>query len=158
MSERHVRRLDSIRDEFIATSETLGHCLASYDGLRLRVDLRDIERAIDRLPDTYIVRLTAEVEGMLYRHLLRFPAGALGRVVITPKTEASVLVDLAGVSPKLGSSQEMLKRRRDEARTVFDYRNSVAHGGKTPRTTISFATAHARLVEFVRRLEDATDV
>ena len=71
MSEAHYRRLAKVRDEKQAAEEAVGLCLGLYSELRSRVrsDPADFERALRNLEKTYFIRLCADLEAMLFRHL-----------------------------------------------------------------------------------------
>lgn len=139
-------------------NEAVEVCGGGYGDVRMDTEEATLRRAANRLSDTYVVRLTAETESLLYFHQRRFPSGALGRITIDERTSAVDLVNLAATYPKLGSVYRIGRRVHREAWTVFDYRNVVAHGGKTASLSLTFGESLRRLAEFVRRLEDASDV
>ena len=152
MSEQHVKRLATVRDEFFAAAESVEYCLDHYDsivGRNLLSDPISLERAQENLETTYYVRMVAEVENMLYRNLttnfphLPVPLTAGGRFLLGRVRN--------NLHPRQQNSR-LGNRVVVQAEQVFQYRNRLAHGGRTSQEEVSFAEALRRLSELVRRL------
>ena len=144
MSEAHAKRLNAVRFEFEATREALVSAIARA-GLvpdDYRRGLEEFSRALQNAEKTYYVRIVAETEGMLYRHLRDYHPDS----GITVEGTAARLIDATRhrLDPARGDALD--NAVADEALEVVRYRNWLAHGEKSERPTpIPFDVALERL-------------
>lgn len=153
MSDFYVRRLDRIREEYLAASGALAyvsafwhaHNVFNFPALEV-VGIEDVRRAAGDLEATYFIRLFAAFEGVLKEHLAKnHPA-----VRVADDASAAWLIDrvAARQGPPVGTP---LRARVHDVRR---YRNSLVHaGGRTP-AFVSLPEALGRLTRFVDRLPD----
>ncbi len=144
MSEAHARRIEAVRFEFEATEEALVAVIvrARLSPGKLTNAVADFERARRNLEKTYYVRVVAEMEGMLYRHLADYHPG-LGT---SAREAAGDLIARARnhLDPRLGNT--LPNEVADEAMEVVRYRNWLAHGEKSGEPDdVRFTAAIERL-------------
>jgi hypothetical protein len=118
------QRLRRIRSELSAAHYALGRAHATWDaeagtaaaGYRGDVTLNEIRRAKDNLDRTFLLRLFAELEGIL----LGYWQDGLGRIT---KPKVSVLINrIAALCPLPISDNH-----RDDVHDVRRYRNMLVH-------------------------------
>jgi hypothetical protein len=144
MSAPKIRRLKRIQDEYDAARAALPLLLAAL----LRADPSpalagitrgQVQRTIDGLENTYIVRLFSEFEGCLREYW----TDELGR-----KTEPliSVLMD------SIAARRSVDDTTRLEAHQVREYRNLLVHASSPPAPQLTFQEALKRLCKFLSYL------
>ena len=139
MSEHHARTIFKIRQEFRAAVEGAAIVRREYDALG-PVSSRDAVGLVEvNAERTYYVRLCADVERMLHRHLgdhFRFDGLA------DPKrATADELLDAVRYRLRPGTLREVPLDKHRDARRAYAYRNRLAHGDRSDQAPVSLASA-----------------
>lgn len=134
MSEAHAKRLNAVRYELEATEEALVATLARA-GLvptEYRQGIEEFSRALQNAEKTYYVRMVAETEGMLYRHLRDYHPDAH----VGSDQTAGKLIDATRNRLDPARRDRLEPAVVDEAMEVVRYRNWLAHGEKSERPPV----------------------
>lgn len=134
MSEAHAQRLNAVRFEFEATEEAL---IAAMNRARLapsdfQSGVEDFDRALVNAEKTYYVRMVAEMEGMIYRHLADYHPDA--RITLDQTAARLINATRNRLDPNRGNTLDSAVA--DEAVEVVRYRNWLAHGEKSERPPV----------------------
>ena len=143
MSEQHARRLRQVFLEKEAAQEALNRRVehASNSPTFYDADLEDLRRAAINADMTYYIRLTAELEGMLFRHLKDHHPS----VALEGKEGAALL--LSHCRHRLSPNKKKIpKDLEDEVMKAIRWRNYLVHGEKsTPPDRVSFDEAYGSI-------------
>ena len=156
MSFRHIEKLNIVRDEFDAVRSAAAYVRANWieaSGSLDPVRLYELESAMGRLEATYIVRLTAGYEAIVYDALRRGatrPAGHKASGVELTDGLSGWLQDVSKAKTSQPSSVRRsevreIKARAGEARRLLQYRNKLAHREPPAIEEFSFGSARACL-------------
>jgi hypothetical protein len=153
VSDRYIRKLGRIRDEYQAATGALAYVNAhwhkqnifNFSGLKAS-GIEEVRRAADNLETTFMIRLFSAFEGILKEHLARNHP----RVRIADDVSAAWLIDrVSGLQrPRLNI------QLKDRAHAVRRYRNYLVHQSGSMPAPIQFSEALAQLTKFVHRLPD----
>lgn len=151
MSDRFVRRLERIRDEYQAASGALAYVSVSwhkasifnFPGLET-VGVEEVQRAADDLEATYFIRLFSVFEGILKEHMAESHPG----IRVAEDASAAWLINRVA---KL-QQPRVADLFRERVHAVRRYRNSLVHSGGNLPPFVQFAEALARLTRFADRL------
>lgn len=160
MSEQHASRLMKLRREIGAAREAAeGAAAGRLRGTKYSA-VAEFNQVAENLEKTYYVRLCAEVEGMLYRHLGdHFAFDGLTDKNGNPLNErerervaadALLVAVRVRVSPR--SSHEIPPEKFKNAREVYAYRNRLAHGNRTRQAPVDMEEAFRRLESLLLEL------
>ena len=145
MSHVHAQRLAAIREEYQAVESAVAYTAqewntAHHDDIfrAVSVQIAQINRARQRLSNTYIIRAFSEFEAVL-RETLQVSGGRV-------PTKAEALINRAA------SLRRIPNMIRDNAHTVRVYRNAIVHQGAVAAIPLSFATALSSLNRFAASL------
>ena len=147
MSDRRVRRLALVRDEYDAAREALAYLNRNWNRLQNVKQFRgigrpDVREALANLEDTYIVRLTIELENMLRSYYVEHQPAL--RVPRNTETIVNRIARFEAIPDPI----------RDKVHEVRNYRNYFVHGGGLRPEDVSFSTALANLAKYVSRMPD----
>lgn len=153
MSNQYIQRLRAIRDEYEAARQGIAYVNTHWDRYDIyretemkELTPKNFQRAARYLLSTYLLRLTAEFEGILKSHLqtnhpsLSIPQNPKIDQLISKVSRAEEF----SVDPTL----------RTNLAAVRDYRNQFVHSGEIPPTTVEFTKALAWFNTFLARLPD----
>lgn len=153
MSDRFVRRLERVRDEFVAARGALAYVSLQWSSDSLynfsaleTVGIEDVRRAAEDLEATYIIRLFSAFEGILKEHL----AQSHSNVCVAEDASAAFLIDRVSRLQTPRFQTPFWGRVYDVRR----YRNFLVHPGGGAPDFVAFPDAVARLSRFVNRLPD----
>ena len=145
MSHVHAQRLAAIREEYQAVESAVAYAAQEWNTAHRNdifraasVQIAQINRARQRLSDTYIVRAFSEFEAILRE--TRQASG--GRV----PNKAEALINRAA------SRGRIPNRIRDNAHTVRAYRNAIVHQNAAIALPQTFETALSSLNRFAAAL------
>jgi hypothetical protein len=152
MSDQHVRRLNRVRLEREAAKEALEksavHAVNHPDFYE--ADAVDLNRAARNADHTYYFRLTAELEGMLYRHL-------------KDHFQSFAFDDKDGASDLLNHCRHRLSRQKtdipadlaDDVMDAIRWRNYLVHGARTAKPrAVSINEAYQYIHDLILHLPD----
>jgi len=140
MSNQHVSRLIQVRLEREAAKEAIETCakhvLSSpslYDS-----DAKAFQRAADNAEKTYYFRLTAELEGMLFRHLRDYHPD----FTFDPDDGAARLVNHCRHRLNPQKRDRIPNDLADDVMQAIRWRNHLVHGERSvPSNPVSFNEA-----------------
>ena len=151
MSDQYIQRLRSIRDEFEAARQAIIFVIGNWDKYDIYKKVESVTPANFRqaeqyLSSTYLIRLSAEFEGILKHHLeLNHPSTNIPE---NPKIDW--LISAASKSENFKADEKLLK---DMAK-VRDYRNNFVHSGQLPSAIFDFSSALSWFTTFLARLPE----
>lgn len=151
MSNQYIQRLRAIRGEFEAARQSLAFVSQNWQKYNIYLEVDGVtpanfQRAGEYLFATYLIRLSAEFEGILKYHLTsKHPH------ISIPK---DVKVDwlISKVSKEEGVKID--HNLRTHLEKVRKYRNDFVHSGKTPLSTFTFDSALSWFSTFLAKLPD----
>lgn len=151
MSNLYIQRLRAIRDEYEATRQGIAYVNTHWNrhSIYRETEMKELtpknfQRAARYLLSTYLLCLTAEVEGILKSHLeTNHPAL---RMPQNPKVDQ--LISKASKAEKFSVDPAL----RTNLAAVRDYRNQFVHSGEIPPTTVEFTKALAWFNTFLAKL------
>ena len=151
MSDRFVRRLERIRDEYQAASGALAYVTVSWHRASLfnfsgleTVGVEDVQRAAADLEATYFIRLFSVFEGILKEHMAESHSG----IRVAEDASAAWLIDRVA---KL-QQPRIADLFRERVHAVRRYHNFLVHPGGNLPSFVQFSEALARLTRFADRL------
>ena len=151
MSRRYIQRLRAVRSEYEAAKQGIAYVNRNWDQYNIAQDVsgvtpKDFRRVNEYLFATYLIRLSAEFEGILKYHLT-----ANHPSVVTPK-DAKVDWLISKVSKT--ENFKVDRNLRENLERVRTYRNNFAHSGQLPPATFAFASALSWFNTFLDRLPE----
>ncbi len=151
MSALYIQRLRAIRGELDAARQAIAFVSRYWDKYAVYKEVDDVtpadfRRTSDFLFATYLVRLSAEFEGILKLHLTsRYPSVAI------PK-DAKVDWLISQVTQR--DNFKIDKPLRGNLEKVRTYRNDFVHSGTLPDATFTFDAALSWFNTFLAKLPD----
>ncbi|MDQ2686581.1 MAG: hypothetical protein M3Y28_01810 [Armatimonadota bacterium] len=154
MSAIYVRRLDRVREEYVAASGALAYVSAhwhsqsifSFRGLA-SINSEDVRRAANDLEATYFIRLFSVFEGILKEHLAKNHPS----VRVAEDASAAWLIDRVSARQR----PPIIDPLRSRVHAVRRYRNFLVHPGGLMPAFVPFSEALGRRTRFSDRLPDA---
>lgn len=151
MSDRYIQRLRAVRGEFEATRQGIAFVNQNWDKYSIYLDVdgvmpKNFQRAAEYVFATYLIRLSAEFEGLLKLHL------ASNHPSISVKKDAKVDWLIRRVSK--AESFDVDTKLRANLEKVRKYRNDFAHSGQLPLSTFTFDSALSWFNTFLAKLPD----
>lgn len=153
MSAIYVRRLDRVREEYVAASGALAYVIShwltrdiySFNALE-SIGIEDVRRAANDLEITYFIRLFSAFEGILKEHLAKSHPG----IHVPDDASAAWLIDRVATRQR----PTIVDPLRDRTHQVRRYRNFLVHPGGPAPAFVQFSEALARLNRFADRLPE----
>jgi hypothetical protein len=138
LSDQYIQRLRSIRGEFEAARQGIAFINRNWQKYNIYNEISDVTPANFRqaeqyLLSTYLIRLFAEFEGTLKRHLNSNHPSI--RVPNNPKVDW--LISQVARAEEFKADTDLLNNMAK----VRDYRNAFVHSGQPPAQTIDFSVA-----------------
>ena len=152
MSDQHVRRLNQVRLEQEAAQEALdtSAAYAINNSSFYDADAVDISRAARNAEQTYYFRLTAELEGMLYRHL----KDHFTSFSFDDKDGASDLLNHCRHRMSL-KKMDLPSELADDVMDAIRWRNYLVHGARSARPrAVSINEAYQCIHDLILQLPD----
>ena len=151
MSSRYIQRLRVIRGEFEAARQGIGFVNQNWQKYSIYLDVDGVtpanfQRAAEYVFATYLIRLSAEFEGILKSHL------ALNHPGVPVQKDAKVAWLISRVSKAEGFSVKATLQANLEK--VRKYRNDFAHSGQLPLSTFTFDSALSWFNTFLAKLPE----
>jgi hypothetical protein len=151
MSSKYIQRLRAVRGEYEAAKQGIAYVNKKWDQYDIARDVsgvtpKDFRRVNEYLFATYLIRLSAEFEGILKYHLRSNHPG-----VPIPK-DAKVDWLISKVSKQ--EDFKAGKNLRENLEKVRTYRNNFAHSGQLPPATFTFDSALSWFNTFLDRLPE----
>jgi hypothetical protein len=151
VSHQYIQRLRAVRGEFEAARQSISFVSRNWHKYDIYQDMNDVtpanfHRAGEYLFATYLIRLSAEFEGILKHHLTSNHPG-----VSVPK-DAKVDWLISKVSKEEGFKTD-LSLRINMAR-VRNYRNDFVHSGEATLAAFAFESALSWFNTFLANLPD----
>lgn len=151
MSKQYIQRLRAVRGEFEAARQGIAFVNRNWHRYDVYQDISDVTpanflRAGEYLFSTYLIRLSAEFEGILKHHL----ASNHSSIPIPKDAKVDWLISKVsnkegfGVDPNLRASLEKVRK----------YRNDFVHSGQVPMPTFTFDSALSWFNTFLEKLPD----
>ena len=151
MSSIYIRRLRGVQTEFEAAKQALAYVERHWQQQTIyqevpRLGPRDFAEASRNIERTYFIRLFAEFEGVLKDHLAtNHPSVRISdKPVIDWLIRRTVQSEALTVHPAL----------RAKLDAVRNYRNSIAHHGRSFTPAITLVAALSTLNTFLARLPE----
>lgn len=151
MSSRYIQRLRAVRSEYEAAKQGIAYVNKKWDQHGIARDVsgvtpKDFRRVNEYLFATYLIRLSAEFEGILKYHLTS------NHPSVTIPKDAKVDWLISKVS-----NQETFKvdqNLRENLEKVRTYRNNFVHSGQLPPATFTFDSALSWFNTFLDKLPE----
>jgi hypothetical protein len=153
VSNQHVKRLKQVRLEREAAQEALDKSAshAQHNPSFYYADFQDLRRAADNIGKTYYYRLTAELEGMLFRHLKDYYPG----FEFDSKDGASDLVNYCRNQITPQKADFIPNNLADDVLDAIRWRNYLVHGEKNlPPKRVSFNDAFQSVHDMILLLPE----
>lgn len=151
MSNQYIQRLRSVRGEYEAARQGFAFVNQNWHKYNIYQEVYDVtpanfHRAAEYVFATYLIRLSAEFEGILKYHITTNFQG-----IAVPK-DAKVDWLISRVSKAEGFKVDpTLRTHLDKARK---YRNDFVHSGQLPVSPFTFETALSWFNTFLADLPD----
>ena len=156
MSFRHIEQLNVVRDEFdtiLGATEYVRIHWQEAAGHLESVHLYELEAAMDRLEATYVVRLTAGYEAVVFEALQKLKVRKVHEkasgVELTDALSGWLQDSIKATAPRLTSSDRRkikeVKARAANVRDLLRYRNKIAHRKPPEDEEFGFASARSCL-------------
>ena len=151
MSNVHIQRLRAIRGEYEAARQGIAFVSRNWQKYDVYQELDDVtpanfKRAGEHIFATYLIRLSAEFEGILKHHLNSNHPG-----IPVPK-DAKVDWLISKVVRAEGFKLDVILRGNLES--VRNFRNGFVHSGTVPPATFTFDAALSWFNTVLARLPD----
>lgn len=151
MSHTYIQRLRAVRGEFEAARQGIAFVSRNWHRHNVYQEVDDVtptdfKRAGEYLFATYVIRLSAEFEGILKFHLTS------NHPVIPVPREAKVDWLISKVTKVEGFRVDRTLRKNMEK--VRTYRNDFAHSGTLPTAVFTFDAALSWFNTFLARLPE----
>lgn len=147
MSEEHAKRIAKLRREYQAAAEAASVVVKRYETLGTSSALGDLQNVVNNAEKTYYVRLCAEVERMLYTHLMDYFHSLFDESQREELEKAAAFALIEHVRSKLkpNSNATLPTNKIELVKAVYSYRNRLAHGDRTRQAVVSITEAIERL-------------
>lgn len=151
MSSQYIQRLRAVRDEFEAARQGIAFVRKNWQTYDIYLDVDGVtpanfQRAAEYVFATYLIRLSAEFEGLLKFHLASSHPGT------SVQKDAKIDWLISRVSKAEGFDVDTTLRANLEK--VRKYRNDFAHSGQLPLSTFTFDSALSWFNTFLAKLPD----
>lgn len=151
VSNQYIQKLRAIRGEYEAARQGVAFIIRNWHGHNIYQDMDGIapanfHRAREYLFATYLIRLSAEFEGILKNHLTS------NHPSISIPQDAKVDWLISQVSKNEGFKVDANLRINMEK--VRKYRNDFVHSGQVPTPTYTFDSALSWFNTFLANLPD----
>ncbi len=151
MSNQYIQRLRAVRGEFEAAKQGIAYVNRNWDQRDIARDVsgvtpKDFRRVNEYLFATYLIRLSAEFEGILKYHLTSNHSS----VSVPKDAKVDWLISKVSKAENFKVDQN-LRANLEKVRT---YRNGFAHSGQMPPATFTFDSALSWFNTFLDKLPE----
>lgn len=151
MSKQYIQRLRAVRGEFEAARQGIAFVNQNWHKYNVYQDVTDVtpanfQRAGEYVFATYLIRLSAEFEGILKHHLTSNHPG----IPISKDVKVDWLI--SKVSKAEGFKVDPVLRTNIEK--VRNYWNDFVHSGQGPLSPFTFDSALSWFNTFLAKLSD----